>query len=340
MQVSSLQAGAVGTGRTTATGAVRAPVASAAVTPPTATHEAPRLREGLRGWLPGLNREVAQAQQSRDFLDEVSGHLQTLKAGLSASLASRAPVGERVDESLTALDRAWRARSGASGGALDAQLRYTAPDPATQRFSVRGLDFPSLQTGGREVLALSVGVPGQRPLPVVMEPGLSERDIVLRLSQALAPVGVQAMRGEQGDLMLATPESQWPAVRDSLAIKGGGQRFPTGQFHRVRTEPEAEAVPVATWATASVEERKTTLRGVLTALDRVRDAKVVVSKALADSVTSLEANRPPEGADWAVAAAGAFESAALDGGFAVRAALVSAADGLHRDRVQAVMRER
>ena len=339
MQVSSLQPAAVGTGRAAPAGAVRAPATIAAAPQPSGT-DVHRLGNGLRGWLPGLNREVAQAQQSRDFLDKVYGHLQALKTGLSASLAGRAPAGERVEESLAALDRTWRDRPVASGGGLDAQLRYNRSGPAAQRFSVRGLDFPTLQSGGREVLALSVGVPGQRPLPVVVEPGLSEREIVLRLGQALAPVGVQAVRGEQGDLMLQTPESQWPAVRDSLAIKGGGQRFPTGQFHRVRTEPEPEAVPVTTWRTASADERQATLRGVLTALDRVRDAQAAVSAAFGDAAASLEATRPSGGAAWAAAAAEAFQSAASEDGFAARAALACAVDGLHRERVQAVMRER
>lgn len=338
MQLSSLQPTAAGAGRAAAAGAVRAaPVSS--VPQPAAPRAAQRL-DGLRGWWPDLNREVAHAQQSRDFLDGVVGHLQTLKAGLSASLAGRAAAGARVDESLVALDRAWRDRPAATGGALDARLRYTSPEPAAQRFTVRGLDFPSLQSGDREVLALSVGVPGQRPLPVVVEPGLSDRDLVLRLGQALAPAGVQAMRDGQGDLVLATPEAQWPAVRDTLAIKGGGQRFPTGQFHRVRTEPEAEAVPVAGWKTASLDDRKATLQGVLGALDRVREAQATVSAALAASAAALDTSPPSGGADWAAAAASAFESAAAEGGFAARATLVSAVDGLHRDRVQAVMRPR
>jgi len=340
MQVSStLQPTAVGTGRAASTSAVRGATAAPA-TRVQVEATGPARSGGLRGWLPDLNRSVAQAQQSREFLDGVSGHLQSLKAGLSASLAGRAAADGRVEESLVSLVATWGDRPAASGGALDPQLRYTGPAAATRRFTVRGLDFPSLQQGDRETLALSVGPVGQRPLPVVVEPGLSERAIVQRLGQTLSPANVSVQRDDQGRLTLAVPEAQWPAVRDTLAVKGGGKRFPTGQFHRVRAEPEADAVPVATWKTDTVDDRKTTLQGVLTSLDRVRDAQAVVGRALAGASAALEGCRPAQGAAWATSAAEAFEATGAEGGYAARAALVSAVDGLNRPRVRSVLRER
>lgn len=340
MQVSStLQPTSVGAGRATSASAVRATSAAPAARIEVESTGSPR-SGGLRGWLPDLNRSVSQAQQSREFLDGVTGHLQSLKAGLSASLAGRSAAGARVEETLSALGSDWADRTAASGGALDPQLRYTGPAAATRRFTVRGLDFPSLQQGDRETLALSVGPTGQRPLPVVVEPGLSERAIVQRLGQALSPAGVSVLRDEQGQLTLAVSEEQWPAVRDTLAVKGGGKRFPTGQFHRVRAEPEADAVPVASWKTETVDDRKATLQGVLTSLDRVRDAQSAVGRALASASAAVDASRPAQGAAWAAAAAEAFEAAGAEGGYATRAALVSAVDGLNRPRVQSVLRER
>jgi hypothetical protein len=340
MQVSSLQSTPIGSGRTAAASAPQARLDGAPATAPTPRRAASPLHAGLATWQPELNGRVGRAQQARQYLEGLSGQLQSLKLGLSADLAGRPAIGPRVDDTLATLARTWQERPTASGGALDAQLRFSDAEPAARRFKVPGLDFASLQSGEREVLALSVATAGQRPMPVVIEPGLPAEALVQRLGQALAPAGVKALRDERGELVFAAAESQWAAVRDTLAIRGGGQRFPTGQFHRLRAAPEPDAVPVERWRADTVEDRKHSLHGVLAALDRVRGAQSAVTVSLGQAALALDGTRPTQGLEWAQAAAAGFVQAVSDTGFAGSHVLVAATDGLRRDRVMALLQDR
>lgn len=340
MQVSSLHSTPIGSGRTAAASAPEVRLDGASGTAAPAHRSTKPLHAGLATWQPELNGRVGRAQQARQFLEGLSGQLQSLKLGLSADLAGRPAIGPRVDDTLASLGRTWQERSTASGGALDAQLRFSGGEPAMRRFKVPGLDFASLQSGEREVLALSAASAGQRPMPVVIEPGLAAEALVQRLGQALAPAGVKALRDERGELVFATAEAQWAAVRDTLAIRGGGQRFPTGQFHRLRTEPEPDALPVGSWKTHTVEDRKHSLHGVLSALDRVRGAQSAVALSLGQAAQALDGARPAQGAGWAQAAVDGFVHAVSDSGFAGNHVLVAATDGLRRERVMALLQDR
>jgi hypothetical protein len=79
----------------------------------------------------------------------------------------------------------WRNRSSASGGTLDAQLKFSNKGTTTA-FTVRGMNLANLRNGGREVLAISIGG-GQNVRSVVLEPGLSDEQIAQRFDEALAP---------------------------------------------------------------------------------------------------------------------------------------------------------
>ncbi len=66
--------------------------------------------------------------------------------------------------------------------------------------------------------------------------------MVAALDRALTPMGVRATRDAKGELAFNVSEKDWPQVRDSLAIRGGGRRFPTGQFNHVRTVVAEQAI--------------------------------------------------------------------------------------------------
>lgn len=294
-------------------------------------------RAGLRPVDPGLNGKVAGAQRTLDFLEQADRRLQGLKLAFGGTLADGA------DEAATAALRTqverfaafWRQRGSATGGALDGRLNYGEPGAATQRFRIRGLDFGSLGSGERETLSLSLGARGTATL--VVEPGLGERAVLARLDQALAPLGLRAQRDAAGQLAFAVAEGDWPAVRDALAIKGEGQRFPTGQFHRMRAEAEADAIQPQHWQVEDVAARRQTLREVSGALDLVRRARAGVGQSAAALAAELETTVPAAGAGVAAFAA-RFAAAGSQPGFDAFAAVAPALAGVSRQRVEALLR--
>eukprot|EP01034_Spumella_vulgaris_P028851 gene28851-35789_t len=205
-----------------------------------------------------------------------------LKAELSAKLASRAGRDGQVEARVRQFSDTWRNRQDASGGTLDSQLGFSS-DQSLQRFKVRGMNMANLRSGARETLAIAVGGGAAGLRSVALEPGLSDQEIVQRFNQALVPVNISVGLGEHGDLVFAVPESAWASVRDTMAIQGGGIRFPTGQLHRVRAEPEAPAIAPETWSTSDAEAIRQTLSQVIQALSHVEAALAKVNLALSDA---------------------------------------------------------
>jgi hypothetical protein len=104
-----------------------------------------------------------------------------------------------------------------------------------QRFRIRGLDLASLRSSGPQSLAFSVGGNGGPQLSVNIDPDQTDEEIAAAIDRALAPMGVNAGLDGQGGFVFSTPEANWPAVKDSIAISGRG---------RVATEEvPAELVP-------------------------------------------------------------------------------------------------
>lgn len=288
---------------------------------------------------PQFNTRVAAAQQTLVWLDTLSTRLDKLKSDLSAQLAGPAvqrPLAQDIDQ----VQALWQKRQAATQGRLDAQLRFTPDAEAHQRFQVRGLDQRSLQSGERETLAFTTGSAGpvdQRVRTAVIDPAYDEAAVRRLLDHTLAPAHVRVSQAGDGQVVLSTPESQWPAVRDGLSIKGGGIRFPGQQFHRVRTEPEAPALQPQAWKADTPIEQRQTLQQVLPALAQIRQARQVVQSSLDQAAQALPSAPPAGEAAWAQQFAMDFSAIADQTGYGLFAAMAPAVQGLTSTRARAVL---
>jgi len=317
--------------------AVATAVAPTAVPPATAApvvRVAAPSRGGLTAWDPQLHGQLADAQQALSFLDQAASQLQGLKADLSGRLAGRGVSDAQVGSKLRQFAAAWSRRAQDAGGSLSPSLEFE--QPAMQRFTVRGLNLASLRGGERETLALSVGA-GRAPMTVELEHGLADDEIVQRFERALAPSGIGVAAGDDGALVFSAAESEWPAVRDALAIRGGGIRFAGGQAMRLRADAEPSAVQPESWQAGDAEQLRRTLQQIVQALERVRIAREKVSHALA--TMSAGVHGPPKVADPASATTlvGAFVAAIGQPGFASFSPVTAALSGISRDRVLSLL---
>ena len=307
--------------------------ATATPVTPTPTSAAP-LRRGLSNIDQPLQADISGAQQALDFLEQSAGQLRNLKADLSARLASRQRADGTLEARVRQFSNSWRDRAQASGGTLDAQLNYSTK-PSTTRFAVRGMSLAALRAGGREVLAISLG--GQNLSSVVLEPGLSDQQIAQRFDTALAPAGVRAAVGEDGQLEFSTAEAQWANIRDTIAVQGGGQRFPTGQLNRVKAEAQAPAFDPDSWQTTDVEAIRATLQHVLQALAQVERSIASVQTALGKVSARVKDALPAGSADGMEQVAQHFVATAAKPGYQSLLSITSALAGISRERVVSLL---
>ncbi|MGV7206832.1 hypothetical protein ACLB1G_03135 [Oxalobacteraceae bacterium A2-2] len=301
------------------------------------------LRRNTSSWEQPAQDDISNAQQALDFLEQSADQLRSLKADLSAKLANRQQRDGTLDARVRQFSNSWRTRQQASGGTLDSQLSYSS-EPSTQQFSIRGMTLANLRTGGREVLAISVGS-NQNLRSVTMEPGLSDNQIAARLDEALAPAGVRASLGDTGELVFSTEESNWTSVRDSLSVQGGGVRFPTGQLNRVRAEAQEPAINPDNWSTQDTESMRQTLTQVVSALAQVERAIAQVKAALREASSQIEAaaEASATSSDVAMTTVGMdqvaqnFANTAKQPGYSSLMALTSALAGISRDRVVSLL---
>ncbi|USX29232.1 hypothetical protein NHH73_13495 [Oxalobacteraceae bacterium OTU3CINTB1] len=300
---------------------------------PTPTSAAP-LRRGLTNMDQPLQGEISGAQQALDFLEQSAAQLRNLKADLSARLANRQRADGTLEARVRQFSNSWRNRSQASGGTLDSQLNFSNQATNT-RFNVRGMNLTNLRPGGREVLAISLG--GQNLSSVVLEPGLTDQQIAQRFDTALAPSGVRAALGEDGQLEFSVAESQWGNIRDTIAVQGGGQRFPTGQLNRVKAEAQAPVVDPDNWQTADVESIRTTLQQVLQALAQVERSIASVQTALNQAAARVKNAVPSGTTDGMEQVAQNFVTTARQPGYQSLLSITSALAGISRERVVSLL---
>lgn len=300
---------------------------------PTPTSAAP-LRRGLTNMDQPLQGEISGAQQALDFLEQSAGQLRNLKADLSARLANRQRADGTLEARVRQFSNSWRNRTQASGGTLDSQLNFSNK-ATTTRFTVRGMNMTNLRPGGREVLAISLG--GQNLSSVVLEPGLTDQQIAQRFDTALAPSGVRTALGEDGQLEFTVSESQWGNLRDTIAVQGGGQRFPTGQLNRVKAEAQAPVVDPDNWQTADVESIRTTLQQVLQALAQVERSIASVQTALNQAAARVKNTVPSDTTDGMEQVAQNFVSTAKQPGYQSLLSITSALAGISRERVVSLL---
>jgi hypothetical protein len=312
---------------------------AATATPVTPTpNSAAPLRRGINNWDQPLQGDIAGAQQALDFLEQSAAQLRNLKADLSARLANRQRSDGVLEARVRQFSNSWRNRSAASGGTLDAQLKFSNKGTSTS-FTVRGMNLANLRNGGREVLAISIGG-GQNVRSVVVEPGLSDAQIAARFDEALAPSGVRAEINDDGQLEFSTTEAQWANVRDTIAVQGGGVRFPTGQLNRVKAEAEAPEVDPDSWNTADVDGIRSTLQQVVQALSKVEASIASVQQALAQVSARVQNANPAASRSGMEQAAQNFVSTTKQPGYQSLLSITSALAGISRERVSSLLRLR
>jgi hypothetical protein len=285
----------------------------AARTPGRETAEPPASpKAGLPTWDPQRNQQQANAQQAVQFLDKLAARLQGLKSDLGSALGGAPVPQERLESQRKALSQLWAARAAQAGGQLDARLTYHEAAPASQGFAIRGLDAASLSSADRETLAIVLGAPtAARPATLVtLEPGLDAKALARRFDRALAPLGVRTEATPEGGLRFAVPEAQWPAVRDTLSIRGEGRRFPTGPFHRARVEAEPAALTPDTWSLETGASGRKTLQQIVEAQTQANRAREAALGALQRGNRQLDTAHAAQDGEWAKKYAEGFEALA------------------------------
>lgn len=337
MQISAVQArGATAAGvsapATSRSSGVAAPGRDTAQQPsvyPLAGDRVVGLREGF-------NRQASALQQSRAFIERAQVLLKDVKKGAGDVLAGPQASGRGVQQQVQRFADFWQTRPVATDGTVDGALQLVGAGEARQGFRLRGLDSPTVAAGGAERLQFSVG--GRLSAAVSIEPGLSPRVIGRRLDLALAPLGVRVAADSEGVLQFSATEADWPAVRDSLQVKGEGRRYPTGQFSRVRIDADAAAIRPDSWKTDSPTALRQTLRDVVLTGQALETLQGATHDALAR--LAAEAGHPPEDAGQVQRAAGLasqFETQARSASFTMLASVLPATRGLTRERVTALL---
>ncbi len=298
-------------------------------------HAAP-LRRGLRHWDQQLNADLSNAQRALDFLDQSAAHLQSIKLELSARLARRLQGAGALQRKLREFGDLWQQRQSATGGSLDSQLVYDSGAAPVQRFTVRGLTMQTLQAGAKETLTFSVGA-GQTLRSAIMEPGLSEDALIQRLDQALASAQIRVGKGDGGALVFSVAQASWSTLRDTLAIKGDGMRFPTGQLNRVRTDAEPAAVQPETWQIDDAESIRQTLQKVVRAINHVRQAREAVGRALNEAAARASAAQSIDSDVTVAKLAQDFLGTATQPDYQAFTSVVAAITGISRSRVLSLL---
>jgi hypothetical protein len=209
---------------------------------------------------------------------------------------------------------------------------------------VRGLDLATLRSGNPEIISVSVGSQGLRgPASVAIEPSLSDQAIVRRFDRALAGSGIRAQLHEDGELRFSVAEADWPKVRDTLAIRGEGQRFPTGRFSQVRALADPPAIQPQEWKTQDRKALLDTRQSVFEAESVVRGARNAISERLAETGRAFQ-TRDTVAETRARAAAASTEeigrtlaAAAKGDDYEALAAVLPAVSGADRQRIATLL---
>lgn len=286
---------------------------------------------------PGLQQQLGRLQQGLDYLDRLGQSLQQLKRGLSQSLAqSGSSPSEGLQQQARQLGMLWQQRSEQAGGRIDAQLQ-AAPEgqEARQRFKLRGLDLAVLAQGGRETLQLQLpaGVAGERAMRLAVTlDGEGTPAQLEALARALSPAGLSVQQ-QGGELLFSVAESQWPALREGLSLRGEGRRFPSGQPLRAQLEPAAEALQPQRWDLQQAAGQRQALGQVLQAQPRLAQAREALDAQLRDQAPAAseltDAQARALAADWRLALSGAD--------YAQLGEVLPALRGLHTQRVQQLL---
>jgi hypothetical protein len=284
------------------------------------------LRGGLKTYNGQLNRQVSGAQQALQFLAEADARLRALRKEMNSGDAAAA---------IEKFSQFWQQRTSASAGTLDANLKFNADSKAKQEFAVRGLSFETLRNGDTETLSFAVGKWSRQASSITVDPAQSETAMVASLDRALTPMGVRATRDAKGELAFNVSEQDWPQIRDSLAIRGGGRRFPTGQFNHVRTVVAEQAIQPSQWNAA---DPRRALQDIAQAQQLIRRSHGDVRGVLVEATQNLDGRSVTDarGAYWQGFAEEYADTLAVADGAAIAAAVPTVA-GISKRTVSSLL---
>lgn len=288
---------------------------------------------------PGLQGQVGRLQQGLEYLDRLAASMQQLKGGLSATLARQTEPTAALNSQVDQLRQLWSQRSRDAGGRVDGDLQTAPQDGSSrQRFKLRGLDLSVLEQGGRETLRLQL--PGQSQegggksvaIAVTLD-GEGSQQQLQALTKALSPAGLTVQTQGQ-EIVFSVAETQWPALRDGMTLRGEGKRFPSGQPVRALLDPAPEAMQPQRWDLKDAAGQRQALGQLLQVQPKVAKARERLSEQL-DAVASRSASglAPAQAGALADALAGSLSGAE----YSDVGALLPALRGMHRDRVRQLL---
>lgn len=337
----SASSATAGSARTSAARPVSAVGATGTASPPGAVGGVGSpLRERRQGSDARFNRRVTGTQLTLDYLGRAGEQLRDLRLVLADQVARPRVDTTPIQQRIRQFDATWRARAQRTGGTLDGQLAFNPDGGARQSFMVRGLAMESLRQGPSEILTFAaLG----RSLPagsVALEPGLPDDEIVRRFDRALAPSGIRA-RLDAGELTFSAPETSWPALRDTLAIRGDGRRFPTGQFSQVRVLPREAVIRPEIWSVDDPLITQRTLRQVASAQVLMHGTRQKVGTVLVQMAKELHqsygATGPQAEAERSLRFVQSFAATTEKADFRTLAAITPALSGVDRKRVATLL---
>jgi hypothetical protein len=288
-------------------------------------------------WAAGWQRQVGGAQQSLDYLGALGRSLGELKTGLSRTLALGTGAPASLRQQRDAVAALWEQRRQATAGTLDNQGEWTADGGARRNADQGpGPDQPAKPgAGGAELFGA-----GHAPAADLAAGGhRSPAEALRALDDALAPAGLQTRQDEDGTVWFSVAEDQWPALRDGLTVRGGGQRFPAGQPARLRMEAQPDVLQARSWGLESTADQRATLQAVVRAQDWVRrqsDAAPAPGRVGGRAAPAATTDAPEALAQAEQTARQLGEAA----GFGAWATLLPALGTLRRERVEAVLAPR
>lgn len=290
---------------------------------------------------PGLQGQVGRLQQGLEYLDRLASAMQQLKGGLSATLARQAEPTAALNGQVDQLRQLWSQRSREAAGRVDGDLQAAPQDGAArQRFKLRGLDLSVLEQGGRETLRLQL--PGQSPenggngKPVALSVTLNgegTQQQLQALTKALSPAGLTVQTQGQ-EIVFSVAESQWPALRDGMTLRGEGKRFPSGQPVRALLDAAPEAMQPQRWDLKDASGQRQALGQLLQAQPKVAQARERLSEQLGAAASRAASGLAPEQAG---ALADTLASSLSGAEYTDVGALLPALRGMHRDRVRQLL---
>ncbi|WP_024303361.1 hypothetical protein [Pseudogulbenkiania sp. MAI-1] len=288
--ISSLDSAGSRTRRNNAGSVAPAPAADTRATPLALPEASTPRGPAASGWRYSnqLNEQLTSAQRALGFVDGLTGQLEQLKTDLSQQLTQRRIDREGLEAKIDRFAEALSQRHAQSGGSVDGNLRFHLAADARQNFTVRGMELDNLRKGSPETLALFSGERGTAAMSLSVGGDISEDDIMRRLNRTLAPSGIRPFVNDDGQLSFSVAESDWPAIRDRLTVRGGGIRFPSGQPQRVKTVAESERLSSSDWQVADHANVRQTLQRVVSALSQLRQAHSAIASAIEEARHSID----------------------------------------------------